>query len=133
MKRTATIVIACLIATPALAEEVLYCTDTDANGFMWDAEGNGERTGFQPQRFTVKVISETERKFQYQHWPTPGPYRCTKVQGIPGGLLSCVGILGDALWPINFRGNSYVRAAIIGAPTLPSDATYVAYGTCAKF
>ncbi len=56
----------CFTASSVLADEVLYCTDSDATGFKWDKDGaahshSGRPTRFTVERYTIKVVSETER------------------------------------------------------------------------
>jgi hypothetical protein len=48
-------------ASPVLAEEVLYCVDTEMVGFAWDKAGQARQARFKPDRFTVKLVSDTER------------------------------------------------------------------------
>src|SRR5262249_41120617 len=48
-------------ASLALAEDVLYCVDTDLTGFKWDNKGSVRTANFVAQRYTVKVVSDTER------------------------------------------------------------------------
>jgi hypothetical protein len=48
-------------ASLVLADEVLYCVDTDATGFVWDNHGKGTRRDFKFERFTVKITSDTGR------------------------------------------------------------------------
>jgi len=48
-------------ASPVLAEEMLYCTDTEVIGFKWDSRGVASSSTFAPERYTIKVASDTER------------------------------------------------------------------------
>lgn len=117
----------------ALAEEVLYCTDTDANGFRFGENTNvkAQLQHFIPQRFTVKIISETERLVRTPDWPEPIKYKCFKRVD----AFSCVESDGVAFAPINFGPNGYTRAKLLSKPIF-DDAVpdmYVAYGTCTKF
>jgi hypothetical protein len=51
----------CFAGSLAMADEVLYCVETDATGFRWDNQGHATHAAFNPVRFTVKITSETER------------------------------------------------------------------------
>jgi hypothetical protein len=122
------------MTAPAAAEEVLYCTDTDANGFYWDEQLNVKRGPFQLERFTVKVISETKRVIRWQGDNFDSEYSCsTHVI-----FLHCVGIVAgsaDVVRPIIFGKSGYTRAFLFG-PLLggPADSNiWIAYGTCTKF
>jgi hypothetical protein len=131
MKQIAAIVIACLIATPALAEEVLYCTETAASGFTWDDKGNGIPTSFDEARFTVKVISATERVIK---WTGISAFNYTcRASGLSDSYLSCIRSNGEADYPIIFRGNSFIRSVIYGPAAPKGDTIHVAYGTCTNF
>jgi hypothetical protein len=51
----------CFFASPVLAEEVLDCTDTAVVGFKWDNKGVASPIGFEPNRYTIKVVSDSKR------------------------------------------------------------------------
>jgi hypothetical protein len=53
----------CFTASSVLADEVLYCTDTAATGYLWDQgkAASVTRTVFTEQRFTIKVVSASGR------------------------------------------------------------------------
>jgi len=120
------------ISSPALAEEVLYCTDTDATGFRFEKNMNAKARPLQfiPSRFTVKIISETERIINDGDGP-PNRYMCFKRVDI----LSCVETDGVAFAPFNFGPKGYTRAKLLSKPLneLFTPDMYVAYGTCTKF
>jgi hypothetical protein len=48
-------------ASPALAEEVLYCVDTAVTGFKWNERGEASTAKFSPGRFTIKIVSDEKR------------------------------------------------------------------------
>jgi hypothetical protein len=48
-------------ASPAMAQQVLYCVDTQAVGFIWDKPDQARPAAFKEERYTVKVLSETDR------------------------------------------------------------------------
>ena len=50
-----------LHASPALSEQTLYCTDTDATGFKWEKAEERRLANFKLARFTVKIESESGR------------------------------------------------------------------------
>jgi len=131
MKWFCSLVAIFLFSTSVMAEEVLYCTDTAANGFRFNKDGNAKATQFKPSRFTVKVLSENKRLIQSDDWPEPIPYTCFKRVDV----LSCVHPDGVAFDPINFGINGYTRARLLSRPIfdLAVPDMYVAYGTCSKF
>ena len=47
-----------LVSGPVGAEDVLFCSDQDANGIKFK-NGHGNRTGYKIMRFVVKIISPT--------------------------------------------------------------------------
>ncbi len=127
-----TIVTLCMMS-PALAEEVLFCTDTDVNGFAWDEQGKASRSGFNPGNFTVKVISATTRMIRWEKWSRADPYLCRKGRK---GRLSCDAAVAERqlVLPIVFGTKGYTRAFLLGTPLGGKTASriMVAYGTCTK-
>jgi hypothetical protein len=118
------------LASPAWAEEILYCSDTVANGFRWDQDEKVKRDGFKPERFTVKVISETKRVIS-ENGHEIG-YSCEKKKG--GDY--CYRINRNSMAPIIFGTKGFTRAYLFGTPLGGEDVDpniYVAYGTCTKF
>ena len=69
------IILLCLTASPVLAEEVLYCTDTEVVGFRWDKAGKVSAGKFDTARFTIKVVSSTERTIAQMVGDTAGCLR----------------------------------------------------------
>ena len=66
----------------AMAEEVLYCVETDVAGFAWDNQGHVTHRTFDPARFTIKITSETERIITQTTGDTAGSsnqYECKPV------------------------------------------------------
>jgi hypothetical protein len=115
-----------------LAEEVLYCVDTDVVGFKWDEVKQVRQTVFNPERHTIKIVSQTERVITRTHGDAAGnshTYRCEA----DGERLVCNAILGIVPWV--FYRNTYTRANLFGPPAGPrTDRTIaIAYGTCTKF
>jgi hypothetical protein len=127
------ILLLCFTVSPLLADEVLYCTDTASTGFKWDKEGDAARpTRFELQRFTIKVISDTQRTITPMIGDTAGnpfSYSCITIKG----RMECeFGGAGSVPW--TFHGNTYVRAFLAGPPIGGGDPNiYIAYGTCTKF
>src|SRR6516225_4454760 len=69
-------------ASLAMADEVLYCTDTDGIGFKWDNTGKVSSGKFNQDRFTVKVISDTQRVIARMVGDTAGTsslYTCART------------------------------------------------------
>ena len=80
--RIAAILISVMLAAPAWAEEVLYCAETDSNGFYWEeGSSEGKRTGFKPKRYIVNIISESRRNISPMTGDTKGStssYTCRR-------------------------------------------------------
>jgi hypothetical protein len=114
------------MAAPASAEVVLYCVDTAGNGFAWDKQGKVSRTNFHPARFTVKVISETERMINLPAFGDSTRYICVKSETAP--FYHCNLATGSVAFPIIFDPKGYVRARMTKGSQVG-----VAYGTCTKF
>jgi len=50
----------CLVTAPVLADQVLYCVDTDVAGFIWDKSGAASLRKFTTSRYIVKMEPATE-------------------------------------------------------------------------
>jgi hypothetical protein len=106
-----------------LADEVLYCSDTAATGFVWEA-GSAKSVIFNPERFTIKVRSDTRRVIG------DNIYTCRVENEL--GRTACEAALSG--WPWIFHGNTYTRAFLLGPPAGSGDLNIaIAYGTCTKF
>jgi hypothetical protein len=114
---------------PAWAEETLFCVDTDANGFEWK-DGKNKRTGYTPQRFTVRVVSKTERWIKFSPMPKAIRYNCRHRVA---GTFYCNLSSNTAILPIIFEGNRFERVKNGGEHVGGYGDLYVAYGTCTKF
>ena len=124
----------CFTATSVLADEVLYCTDTAAAGFQWgkNTAASPRQGPFNEERYTIKVVTETERIITRMVGDTAGKstqYECSQY---PDGHIGCRDILGVLPWV--FYKNTYARALLAGPPAGGEDPNiYLAYGTCTKF
>jgi hypothetical protein len=121
----------CLTASPVLAEEVLYCVDTQVVGFVWDKSGEASVIKFRPIRYTIKV-SETERVITRMVSVTAGNptvYKC-KRPFTSSQELACDD--GSGMQPWVFHRNTYTRSFLYGPPGGDPNIS-VAYGTCTKF
>ena len=118
-------------ASPARAEEMLYCMDTAASGYLWDNRGEAKPSDFPPQRYTIKVVSGTERLITpIAGGPSPKPvqYECQQLNEV----IACQSMLGATPW--RFYRNTYTRASLGGPPAGSADPNIaIAYGTCTKF
>ena len=47
-------------ASPGLADEVLYCADTEVVGFKWDGNGQASTEHFNAERYTVEIGPATD-------------------------------------------------------------------------
>jgi hypothetical protein len=122
-------------ASPVVAEEVLYCVDTDAVGFAWGKDGDAKSSKFISERHTVKVVSDTGRLITRMQGDTAGTteeYEC-KLKFPKDFLVVCQErVLGTDKW--NFYHNTYTRAMLYGPPSGGRDPNiWIAYGTCTKF
>jgi hypothetical protein len=119
-------------ASQVLAEEMLYCADTAIVGFMWDRKGEAKSTEFNPERHTVKVVSDSERLItRMQGGPTGAKadqFKCTQDDN----QVRCQAVL-PIVW--NFFPDGYTRAYLYGGPPASgrNPNIWVAYGTCTKF
>jgi hypothetical protein len=116
-------------------EEVLYCTDTAAIGFVWK-QGAEKPTQFEPKRYTIKLVADNERVVIPMTGDTAGSprrYKChATYQGSRRGSIAFDDGYGDVPWV--FHQGSYTRAFLAGPPVGSSDQNIIiAYGTCAKF
>ncbi len=116
------------LAGPAWAEETLYCVDTAVNGFFWE-KGKAERTGFESQRITVRVKSDTERWIKIPGDKAVSKYVCKKF----GEAISCHDAIDASLSPFIFKGDRFERVQNFAEQIGGDYSLYVAYGTCTKF
>ena len=118
-------------ASPVLAEEMLYCTDTAASGYVWDNRGEAKPMELPPQRYTIKMVSGTERLItQIAGGPSPKQvqYECQQLNEV----IACQSVLSAASRRL-YR-NTYPRASLGGPPGGSAEANIaIAYGTCTKF
>jgi hypothetical protein len=103
-----------LTASTALAEEVLYCVDTDVVGFKWDKAGKARATSFSEGRYTVKVLSGTARILTQMVGDIAGILTPMTCQTPYEGTIACVDALGTNPWI--FYHNTYTRAFLAGPP-----------------
>lgn len=118
-------------ASPAAAQDVLQCDDTGVAGFKWE-QGSAappRRTDFQPQRFTVQLVSMERRVIKWQTLNEPWDYDC--VRG-PGRALMCTATALPGLNPIIFDGDRFERVSNYAAHVGGDPDLYVAYGSCAR-
>ncbi len=109
----------------AAEEKILYCTDTDVNGFFWD-DDEAIRAGFESSRLVVRVLPNGNRFIEKRL------YKCSPVWPSEPDLLSCIfpNSLVD-LWI--FRGMNYTRSYLFGENLGGDPNIAVAYGTCTDF
>jgi hypothetical protein len=134
-RQFAIIMALCFSSSSALAEEVLYCTDTGAVGFKWD-KGVASLGRVARERFTVKVVSGTQRIITRMAGDTAGEasqYICKQpYPSIHPEALVCDDERSTEPW--RFYHSGYVRAFLFGPPAGGIDPNiWIAYGTCTKF
>ena len=126
----------CFTVSPLLADEVLYCTDTDATGFKWDKNGAVSPRHFVEERFTVKIVSDSLRLITPSAGDAAGmSLELSCARPLPYGMPDrtvCNNQLSEEMW-VFFR-NTYTRSYLFFAPPAGGDQNIlVAYGTCTKF
>ena len=147
MSRLAAVLIAVMIAGPAWGEEVLFCTETDSTGFVWDkGSSEGRPTAFREKRYIVKIISESKReitptvgdtKGMTSHFTCRRPYfeamsGSTGSYGRLARQIVCSDSSGNDPWI--FHDNGFMYASLSGPPIAGLDPTaFIAYGTCVKY
>jgi hypothetical protein len=124
-------------ASLAMADDVLYCADTEDTGFSWDDTGKGVATKFNPHRFTVKVISDTERVISdMNEYHPPDTYTCRSTV-FGNGQIACDSGLIRGFDPWVFYKNNYTHAflggPLVGPPNKMEQNIMIAYGTCTHF
>lgn len=126
--------ILCLTATRAFAQEVLYCVDTNATGFKWDEHGTAAPQQFPHDRYTIKVLSDTDRIITRMDGSRAGGgyhYACRRPYSDKDQII-CEDSTG--LEPWTFHGSSYTYAFLAGPPTGgDSSDLIIGYGTCTHF
>jgi hypothetical protein len=132
----ASVICGWLAASSALAEEVLYCVDTQAVGFKWDKAGTVRAGSFIVERYTVKLLSDTQRiitRMVGDAAETGIRYACHKTYpNVEEERITCDDGSGTVPW--QFNRNTYTRAFLAGPPAGGTDPNImVVYGTCTKF
>jgi hypothetical protein len=134
MNTTFLVALCICMASPSLAQEVLYCTDTASTGFGWTDSG-AQSYPFIKSRYTVKVVSDIERVIARMPDNNAVQYKCERSSARPD-LIQCqsLQITEDLQNTWLFYHNSYTSAFLFGI-TVGSVARhiYVTYGTCTKF
>jgi hypothetical protein len=136
---------------PVLADQVLYCIDTNSAGFIWDKSGAAALRRFHLDRFTVKLEPATGLKQVRTLTQTTGGgdsrrYDCSMnlmtsevdSQGIPlssKSPVACNDVAGAEPW-VFFPDNTYTQAFLLGGP--PSGGghdpnIWISYGVCTPF
>lgn len=119
---------------PVLADEVLYCVDTDVIGFKWDKKGEPS-VKFDRGRYTIKVVSDTERlitEMEGDKVGDPDEYECSRpFPDVKKDLIVCKERTGTFPW--HFYREKYTRAFLYGLPVGGDSNISIAYGTCTKF
>jgi len=138
---------------PALADQILYCVDTDSGGFVWDKSGAASLRKFTPGRYSVKLEPATEYGIKQVRiiTPTTGDiagkpqeYKCwanfmgaVDAQHIPQiskSPMVCDSPDGTVPW-VFFPNNTYTHAFLDGGP--PGSGRdpniSISYGTCTPF
>jgi len=125
------------LAGPTSAEErVLYCIDTSITGFVWqEGQTEGQYTNFKPDRYVVKVLSETKRTITKVTGPTiTWTITCREVGAYETKLFACNSDFYTSPWV--FRGDKFfVHADMYGPPVSDGDEANIgiSYGTCTGF
>lgn len=119
------------LAGPAWAEETLNCVDKASNGFQWK-DGKAKRSGFKPERFTVRVVSDSVRILKPPGTSTPRKYECKKLLVSPH-ILECWDTQNPTFNPIIFQGDRFARVSNFSEHVGGDPGMLVAYGTCTKF
>jgi hypothetical protein len=125
-------ILLCLAASQALADEkVLYCTDTTALGIKWDDTGNASPARFLSNRYSIKIISSSERvitELAGGSADVPERFECKRSHH---QVISCSDESGLEAWA--FSDNKYTRAFLYGTPVGGDPNIVVAYGVCTAF
>jgi hypothetical protein len=116
------------------AEEVLYCVDTDATGFKWDEHGQASPEKFPRDRYTIKILSDTDRIITRMDGDRAGVgfrYLCRRPYSDKDQVV-CDDSSG--LEPWSFHSNTYTYAFLAGPPAGGSAPNIIiGYGICTKF
>jgi len=120
----------------AMAEEVLYCVETDAAGFKWDNQGHATHTTFLPARYIIKITSQTERIITPMTGDVAGisdQYECKSVVS-DKDQITCRDVIGGLAPWIFYHNTTFARGFLFGPPAGGTDPNImISYGTCTKF
>ena len=126
-----------VLSLPAWGEEVLYCTDKGAVGFVWaDVNGKPRPATYAKTQWVVKVISSKRRDISVGD--NTYTYACLPPED---GRISCH---QRSFMTWIFMGDQYLRTSMIGANILTATeirelsaarqkaTVVIAHGACAK-
>ncbi|MFZ0423965.1 MAG: hypothetical protein WAL80_13905 [Xanthobacteraceae bacterium] len=124
----------CFTLSAACAEEVVYCIDTDATGFKWDEHGQAAPQQFARDRYTIRILSDTDRIISRMDGDRAGVgyrYVCRRPYSDKEQIV-CDDSSGFEPW--SFHGNSYTYSFLAGPPAGGSSPNLIiGYGVCTKF
>jgi hypothetical protein len=110
----------------AAEEKVLFCTDTAANGFVWE-NGEAKPGRFLENRHIVKVHANGDRTVARD-----GQSRSFECSTTSSGEVFCnQPLIGSESWV--FKDNKFTFAFIFGTPVDGDPNIWVSYGTCVDF
>jgi hypothetical protein len=120
---------------PVLAHEVLYCVDAESIGFKWETRDRGAVSKFLAERYTIKVLSDTERVITWMLGDTAvqaDRYFCRRPSYSDADRIVCQDWTFSELW--YFYQSTYTRAFLAGPPAGgEASSIWIAHGTCTKF
>jgi hypothetical protein len=131
---TVAVMVLCFTASLVLAEDVLYCVDTNVVGFKWDNIAEALPTDFAALRHTVKVVSDTERIITRMIGDTAGDvigFTCYHPFSRRKDTIACEDSAGNT-W-IFYRDSIYTRAFLTDPPRHNDANILIAHGTCTTF
>jgi hypothetical protein len=115
-------------------DEIYYCAETDANGYVFDKTLKKYRIGrFNVDKFKIK-FDRTAKTLEIKGHPLDPinkTYPCTTPYGHRPELLSCT----SSLYHFNFNSDNgrFVLGMLYGYVAGDEDTISVSYGTCDRF
>ncbi len=125
------------LSTVVMAQEnqVLYCTDTDSNGFQVHEKGDKyERRGFTSSKYTISISSDNSSiQVKKANSESTQYMTCNPIysKDYRSELIHCT----DTMDTFNFNTKTlhYTFSLMAGWIDGLNDSIAVSYGTCAKF
>ena len=118
----------------AQENQVLYCTDTNSNGFIANEKGDGyKRSAFKLSRYTVSIGDLLGGAYDMTMKSPSGSiyFQCRNIFTVTRNAIACNDTTDNFI--LNLDTLNYTFSRGFGWVLGVEDTLFISYGTCAKF